>query len=92
MIEAGAAPPLESAGTAGRAAMRRSPWLIAGGVLSLVLFWVPLWAPLIQLATLAFSVRAARRAGSDRLSWRVAAAGAVLGFLLSLVLEYLFVV
>jgi len=81
------------AGIAPRApAGRHSGWLIAGGILSIVLFWVPLWAPLIQLSTFIAAALAARRAAFDRLSWRLAAAGAVLGFLCSLALEYLFVV
>jgi hypothetical protein len=62
------------------------------GALSLLLFWLPLWAPLIQAATLAFTLRAAWRGSSDRLSIVAGAGGAALGFSLFLATQYVWIV
>jgi hypothetical protein len=62
------------------------------GLLSLALFWLPLWAPLIQALTLLATLRAAWRGESDWLSVLSGAAGATLGFLLFLGTQYLWVI
>jgi len=62
------------------------------GALSLVLFWLPLWAPLLQVGTLAHALWCAWRGSADRLSVVVAAAGASLGFCLFLALQYIWIV
>lgn len=62
------------------------------GVLSLLLFFVPLVAPLVQGATLAYVLFAAWRGSLDRVSVVVGAAGAAVGFLLFLATEYVWVV
>ena len=71
---------------------KRSPWLVAGGILSVLLFFVPLWAPLIQAATFVAALVAARRGTSPRATWVFGLACSCAGFVFSLVLEYLFVV
>lgn len=60
--------------------------------LSVLLFCVPLIAPLVQAVTLGNALLAARRGTADRLSVALAAGGAVAGFLLFLAIEYLWVV
>ncbi|PYS93344.1 MAG: hypothetical protein DMF50_13675 [Acidobacteria bacterium] len=62
------------------------------GMLSLALAWMPLWAPLIQVTTLACVVVAACRGGIDRLSITLGAAGAALGLFLFLMLQYVWVI
>jgi hypothetical protein len=62
------------------------------GAAAVLLFWVPLLAPLIQLAALFEAVRAAWRGTARRSSLAVAAGGAGLGFALFLCLQFLWIV
>jgi hypothetical protein len=62
------------------------------GLLSVALFWVPLWAPLIQGLTLAETLRAAWRGSVDWPSVLAGAIGSTLGFLLFLGTQYLWVI
>lgn len=62
------------------------------GLLSVALFWVPLWAPLIQGITLAETLRAGWRGATDWLSVLIGAIGSTLGFLLFLGTQYLWVI
>ncbi|HEU4400531.1 MAG TPA: hypothetical protein VFT43_00365 [Candidatus Polarisedimenticolia bacterium] len=62
------------------------------GVLSLALFWVPIWAPLIHLATLVLVLHAAWQGAADRLSVAIGAGGMAAGFALFLALQYLWIV
>lgn len=62
------------------------------GVLSLALFWMPLVAPLLQLWTIADTLRAAWRGSVDRLSVAIGTAGAVGGFVLFLLATYAWIV
>ena len=66
--------------------------LVVLGVLSVLLFWVPLLAPLIQLAALLRSLRAARWGLAEPWSLAIGVGGAFLGFGLFLALEYLCVI
>lgn len=73
--------------------MRRSRWrLRLLGTLSAALFFVPLVAPLLQALTLADALAAARRGGTDRLSVALGAGGAALGFVLFLLVEYVWII
>ncbi len=60
--------------------------------MSVLVFFVPLLAPLVQVATLAEALRTAWHGSIDRVSVAWAAGGAALGFLLFLAAEYLWVV
>ncbi|HKN47421.1 MAG TPA: hypothetical protein VJ144_05570 [Candidatus Polarisedimenticolia bacterium] len=62
------------------------------GPVSILVFFVPLVAPLVQAITLGDALLAAWRGTADRLSVALAAAGAALGFALLLATEYLWVV
>jgi len=62
------------------------------GALSLLLFWLPLLAPLLQAGTLALALWRAWRGSADRLGVILAAAGAGLGFCLFLALQYVWLV
>lgn len=62
------------------------------GVLSLVFFWVPLLAPLIQFAALIQSVRSARRGLVPIWSLVIGIGGAVVGFGLHLAIEFLWII
>jgi hypothetical protein len=62
------------------------------GLLSVLLFWLPLLAPFIQFAAVVESFRVARWGVASRLSLAVGLGGAVLGFILFLVLEYVWVI
>ncbi len=62
------------------------------GVLSLLFFWVPLLAPLIQFAALIQSVRSARRGLLPRWGLVIGVGGAVVGFSLYLAIELLWIV
>jgi hypothetical protein len=64
--------------------------LLAGG--SIVLFWVPLVAPLVQAWTLVESCRALRRPGTSRAIALLGVIGAVAGFALFMASEYLWLV
>jgi hypothetical protein len=66
--------------------------LVVLGVLSVLFFWVPLLAPLIQLAALGQGLRAARWGLADGRSLALGLGGAFLGFGLFLALEYLWVI
>ena len=79
--------------TDGRLPPRRCRLLLRllGG-LSLLLFWLPLLAPLLQIGTLAQALWCAWRGMGDRLSVTLAAAGATLGFCLFLALQYVWLV
>ena len=72
-----------------RAARR---WARSLGLLSVVVFFVPLVAPLIQAGTLAYVLSAAWRGSLDRTSVIVGAAGSALGFVLFLATEYFWIV
>jgi hypothetical protein len=67
-------------------------WARLLGLLSVVLFFVPLVAPLLQGGTFAYVLYAAWRGTLDRTSVIVGAAGSALGFLLYLATEYIWVV
>ena len=62
------------------------------GGISLALFFVPLVAPLVQVATLVYVLVTGWRGSLDRTSMVLAAAGAALGFILFLATEYLWIV
>ncbi|MGH9750260.1 MAG: hypothetical protein ACRD5D_02205 [Candidatus Polarisedimenticolia bacterium] len=62
------------------------------GVAAVLLFWVPLLAPLIQLAAFIEAVRAAWRGSARRSSLAIAAGGAGLGLALFLCLQYVWIV
>ena len=80
-----------AAGT--RASRRRHAGLRLAGVLSLALFFVPLVAPFVQVATLVFVVAALRRRGPlDRWTLVVGAGGALLGLALHLMTQYVWIV
>ncbi len=66
--------------------------LVVLGVLSILFFWVPLLAPLIQLAALLQSLRTARWGLAEPWSLAIGIGGAFLGFGLFLALEYLWVI
>ena len=66
--------------------------LVVLGVLSVLLFWVPLLAPLIQLAALLQSLRAARWGLAEPWSLAIGVGGAIVGLGLFLALEYLWVI
>jgi hypothetical protein len=67
-------------------------WARALGVLSVVVFFVPLIAPLVQATTLVYVLSAAWRGSLDRISVIVGAAGAALGFVLFLATGYIWIV
>ena len=67
-------------------------WLVVLGVLSILLFWVPLLAPLIQLATFFLCLRTARWGLAEPWSLVIGVGGAFVGFGLFLALEYLWVI
>jgi hypothetical protein len=62
------------------------------GSISVLVFFVPLVAPLVQLVTLADALRIAWRGSADRVSVAWGAGGAALGLLLFLATEYVWVV
>jgi len=73
----------------GRAGRRR---LLLLGACSLLLFWAPLLAPLIQGWTLLDAGLALRRGAADRLIAALALSAALAGFTLFLAAEYLWVI
>ncbi len=79
-------------GRVSAAARASAAWARALGVLSVVLFFVPLVAPLVQAMTIVYVLRAAWRGSLDRTSVIVGAAGAALGFVLFLATEYIWIV
>jgi len=84
---ASATPPAVPAGA--RAASRRARVL---GFLSILVFFVPLIAPLVQIGTLVFVLTVAWRGLLDRTSVILGSGGAALGFVLFLATEYLWIV
>jgi len=62
------------------------------GLLSAVLFFVPLIAPLLQGGTFAYVLYGAWRGSLDRTSVVVGASGSALGFVLFLATEYIWIV
>ena len=72
--------------------LRRTMWILLPGLLSLALFFVPLIAPFLQVATLLFAVAALRR--GDRFGWilLVGAGGALLGLVLHLMTLFVWIV
>ena len=62
------------------AASFRPPWLAGFGVLSVLLFWVPFLAPVIQMVTLVQCVRAARWGVAEAWSLGLGIGGALVGF------------
>ena len=67
-------------------------WARILGVLSLLVFFIPLIAPLVQAATLVYVLSAAWRGSLDRTSVIIGAAGAALGFVLFLATEVIWIV
>ena len=77
----------------GRASRRRRrTGLRLSGLLSLALFFVPLIAPFIQLATLVFVVAAVRRRDLDGWSLALGAGGPLLGLVLHLMTQFVWIV
>ncbi len=66
--------------------------LVVLGVSSVLLFWVPLLAPLIQLATVMQCLRTARWGLAEPWSLAIGIGGALFGFSLFLALEFLWVI
>ena len=66
--------------------------LVVLGVLSVLLFWVPLLAPLIQLAAVVQALRSARWGLAEPWSLVIGLVGAFVGFGLFLTLEYRWVI
>ncbi len=89
MTDAGPARVPAAAPAWARATARRARAL---GVLSVVVFFLPLIAPLVQATTLVYVLAAAWRGSVDRISVIVGAAGAALGFVLFLATEYIWIV
>lgn len=85
MTDAGASAPISP---------RRSRvvWVRLLGLLSAILFFVPLVAPLLQGGTFAYVLWGAWRGTLDRTSVIVGAAGSALGFVLFLATEYIWIV
>jgi hypothetical protein len=71
---------------------RRSVGLQVLGLLSLALFFVPLVAPFLQVVTLVFVAVALRHRAIDTLSLALAAGGALLGLVLHLLTQYVWIV
>jgi hypothetical protein len=71
---------------------RRSIGLRVSGLLSLALFFVPLVAPFIQVVTLALVAAAVRRRAIDALSLAIGAGGSLLGLVLHLLAQYVWIV
>ncbi len=65
------------------------PWLAGFGVLSVLLFWVPFLAPVIQIVTLVQCIRAARWGVAEARSLAVGVGGALAGFALFLARSHL---
>ena len=66
--------------------------LVVLGVLSILFFWVPLVAPLIQLAALVQCLRTARWGLAEPWSLVIGVGGAFVGFGLFLALQYRWVI
>ena len=62
------------------------------GFLSLALFLVPLVAPFVQVVTVVLVLAAVRRRHIDGLSLAIGAGGALLGLVLHLLVEYVWIV
>jgi len=71
---------------------RRGLGFVVAGLLSLALFFVPLIAPFIQVTTLVFVAAALRRRSTDARSLAVGASGALLGLVLHLLTQYIWIV
>jgi uncharacterized membrane protein YgaE (UPF0421/DUF939 family) len=71
---------------------RRRIGIALAGILSLLLFFVPLVGPFVQLVTLVFVVLAARRRGLDGWSLTLGAGGALAGLLLHWMTLYVWIV
>jgi len=67
-------------------------WARVLGVVSVVLFFVPLIAPLVQAVTFVYVLFAASRGSPDRISVIVGAGGSAMGFVLFLATECLWVI
>ena len=85
MTDAGAAAPISPR-------RRAALWVRLLGLLSAVLFFVPLIAPLLQGGTFTYVLYGAWRGTLDRTSVVVGAAGSALGFILFLATEYIWIV
>jgi hypothetical protein len=73
--------------------MKRARWrLRLLGALSAALFFVPVVAPLLQALTLFDTLATAWRGETDRLSVALGAGGAALGFILFLLIEYVWII
>lgn len=59
-------------------------WLAACGVLSVLVFWIPIVAPLVQALTLIQCFRAARWGVAEAWSLGIGVGGGLLGFALFL--------
>ena len=62
------------------------------GLLSLILFWLPLLAPVIQFAAVVECLRVARWGVASPLSLAAGLSGALIGFILFLALEFFWVI
>jgi len=66
--------------------------LAAAGLVSLAVFFVPLLAPFVQLATLWSVAAAHRRHEADAVSLAIGAGGALSGLVLHLLTQYVWIV
>ena len=78
--------------TDGSGSGRRRTGLCLAGLLSLALFFVPLVGPFVQLVTLVFVAEGIRRRDLDRWSLVLAGGGALLGLVLHLMTQYVWIV
>jgi hypothetical protein len=81
-----------SAAPGGSRPSGRRVGLAAAGLVSLALFFVPLVAPFVQLATLWSVTAAFRRREADAVSLAIGAGGALLGLVLHLMTQYVWIV
>ena len=79
-------------GAPAREAPRRRIGIRLSGILSLLLFFVPLVGPFVQLVTLACVALAARRRDLDGWSLTLGAGGALAGLLLHWMTLYVWIV
>jgi len=86
------APPADIPPAVPPGARAASRWARALGVLSVVVFFVPLVAPLVQAGTLVYVLFAAWHGWLDRTSVIVGAGGSALGFVLFFATQYIWIV
>ena len=85
-------PPTGLPRAATRGARAAARWARALGVLSVIVFFVPLLAPLVQVGTLVYVLTASWHGSLDRTSVIIGAGGSALGFVLYLATEYVWIV